>query len=260
MTDGLRLALGTLAAVRVPAPRRVDRRVAAQAMLLAPLVGVLLGLAAEGAALAVRWLVPGTTDRLLVATVAVATVALLTRALHLDGLADTADGLGSGRRGPEAAAVMRRSDVGPFGVATLVLVVLVDVAALDVALLRGRGTVALLGGVVVSRLAITWSTRTSVPAASTDGLGASVAATVKTLPLMLVTAAVAGFLVVLGLWEDDVVSSFVWHALVAGGLALAASQLLVRRAVNRFGGVTGDVLGAAAEVAFMVYVFVICVR
>jgi len=260
VTDGLRLALGTLTAVPVPAPSRVDRRVAAQAMLLAPLVGALLGLGAEAAALAVRWLVPGTTDRLLVAAVAVATLALLTRALHLDGLADTADGIGSGRRGPDALAVMRRSDVGPFGVATLVLVVLVEVAALDVALLRGRGTVALLGGVVVSRLALTWSTRTAVPAARNDGLGASVASTVRTLPLLVVTAVVAGFLVVLGLWEDDVVSSFVWHVLVAGAVALLASQVLVRRAVSRFGGVTGDVLGAAAEVAFMTYVFVICVR
>ena len=260
MTDAIRLALGTLTAIRVPAPRVVDRRTAGRAMLLAPLVGLLLGLIAEAAALSVRWLVPGISDRLLVAVVAVGFLAVLTRGLHLDGLADTADGLGSGRRGAEALSVMRRSDVGPFGVVTLVLVLLLEVAALDVALLRGRGTVALVGGVVVSRLAITWATRRSVPAASSEGLGAAVASTVRPLPLVLVSLAVMGFLVALGLWEDDVASSFVGHVLVAAALAILASQLLVSRAVSRFGGVTGDVLGAAAETAFLVFVLAVSVR
>ncbi|NEC49139.1 adenosylcobinamide-GDP ribazoletransferase, partial [Actinospica acidiphila] len=56
--------------------------------------------------------------------------AALTRGLHLDGLADTADGLGSGRPAEDALRIMKQSDVGPFGVLTLVLVLLVQVAAL----------------------------------------------------------------------------------------------------------------------------------
>ncbi|MFZ0323052.1 MAG: adenosylcobinamide-GDP ribazoletransferase [Actinomycetes bacterium] len=260
MTDALRLAVGTLTAFPVPAPRHVDRRTAGHAMLVAPFVGLVLGLVAESAALAVRWLVPGWDDRLLVAVVAVTTLAVLTRGLHLDGLADTADGLGSGRRGLAAVAVMRRSDIGPFGVLTLVLVLLVDVAALDVALLRGRGTVALVGGVVVARLAITWATRSGVPAASDDGLGAAVASTVRPWPLALVTLAVAAFLTVLGVWEDDVTRAFVGQVLGAGLVGIVVSQLLVRHATRRFGGITGDVLGAATEVAFLGFVFVVCIR
>src|SRR4051794_36139098 len=119
MTDALRLAFGTLTAVRVPAPRRVDRAVAGRAMALAPLVGLLLGAIAAG----VAWL----ADRagaapLVCGIVVVAVLALLTRGLHLDGLADTADGLGSGKPAEDALVVMTRSDIGPFGVVMLLFV------------------------------------------------------------------------------------------------------------------------------------------
>ncbi len=57
-------------------------------------------------------------------------LALLTRCLHLDGLADTADGLGSGAPAARALEIMRKSDIGPFGVVTLIFVLGADVAAL----------------------------------------------------------------------------------------------------------------------------------
>jgi adenosylcobinamide-GDP ribazoletransferase len=72
--------------------------------------------------------------------------------MHLDGLADTADGLGSGRRGEAALQIMKKSDIGPFGVATLVLVLLLQVAALsDLMSGPGAGLPALLVALVVSR-------------------------------------------------------------------------------------------------------------
>ncbi|MGK5554842.1 adenosylcobinamide-GDP ribazoletransferase [Actinomadura kijaniata] len=96
-------------------------------MLLAPATGLLVGGAAALVLLAggAAGLSP-----LLGAALAVAASAALTRALHLDGLADLADGLGSGKPAAEALAIMKRSDIGPFGVVTLLLALVIQVAAL----------------------------------------------------------------------------------------------------------------------------------
>src|SRR5260370_8333258 len=118
---GLRLAVTLLTAIHLNG-RRGDgsapsRRAAAAAMTWAPVVGLLLGAAAAAVLeLAARW---GRTGPLLAAVLAVAALALLTRGLHLDGLADLADGLGSRRPADQALAIMKRSDIGPFGVVPL---------------------------------------------------------------------------------------------------------------------------------------------
>ena len=127
MLDGLRLAVGTLTAIPVPPPRRVDRRVAGQAMTLAPLVVLPLALAVlvlHG--LGARAGAPPPV----LAVVALAVLVLGTRAMHLDGLADTADGLSAGYDRERALEVMRRGDIGPSGVAAVTLVLLLDAAAL----------------------------------------------------------------------------------------------------------------------------------
>lgn len=253
MTDWLRLAFGTLTAVRVPPPRTVDRTVASRAMLAAPLVGLCLGLVTEAAVLLVRASFRQPASYVVAALVALTLLALLTRGLHLDGLADTADALGSGRRGADALAVMRRGNVGPFGVTSLVLVLLLEAAGLALAISTGRGTLALVGGMVVSRLALTWTAREGVPAARTEGLGATVVGAVRPWPLVAVTALVVVVLAAMTVLDDDLTVGFVPHTLVAAALALGLSQLLVVKAVRRFGGVTGDVMGAAAEVCFCVF-------
>jgi adenosylcobinamide-GDP ribazoletransferase len=258
--NAARLAVGTLTVLRVRPPDHVDRRVGRDAMLLAPVVGLAVGLVAELVSLLVRWFIPGYVDRLLVAVAAVAAMAWLTRGLHLDGLADTADGLGSGRHGADALAVMQRSDIGPFGVVTLVLVLLLQVAALYTALNVGRGTLALVGGAMVSRLAVTWACRRGVPGAKSTGLGSLVAATVPNLAALVVTACVGVLLGALVWFDDDVRWDFEFNVLVGLVAALVVTQLLVHRCVRRFGGVTGDVLGAVAEVAFLVFVLVVAVR
>ena len=93
--DGLWLALGTLTLLPTPMPSRVDRVVGGRAMVLAPIVGVLLGGIAAGV-VAVAQLVQPDAD-LLAAVLAVLVVAGLSGALHLDGLADFADALGRER-------------------------------------------------------------------------------------------------------------------------------------------------------------------
>ncbi len=91
--------------------------------------------------------------------------------LHLDGLADTADGLGS-RRPADQALEIRRSDAGPFGVATLVLVLLVQVCALA-SLPHGRGAAGLVLAAVTGRVAVVLATGS--PPARPSGFSALVA-------------------------------------------------------------------------------------
>ncbi|MFD8528866.1 adenosylcobinamide-GDP ribazoletransferase [Streptosporangium canum] len=182
--DGVRLAIGTLSVFTVR-PGVVDRRAGGIAMTVAPFVGALIG-AVAGAVLTVAlWL---EITPLLASALAVATVALLTRGLHLDGLADLADGLGSGRPAGQALDIMKRSDIGPFGVVTLIFTLLAQVAALSEVTAAGAGPTALFTACVAGRLALTWACRAGVPSARPGGLGAMVAGTVRRGPALAVTA------------------------------------------------------------------------
>lgn len=259
MRDAVRLAIGTLTAVRVAAPQVVDARVAGRALLLAPVVGLLLGMVAEACVLGLRIKIPDNDAALLVSAVALAVLALLTRGIHLDGLADTADGLGSGRPSPGALEIMKRSDIGAFGVIAVVLVLLVQVGALDTAVLEGRGTLALVGGAVIARLAMTWACRRGVPAARDTGLGATVAGSVPVWGAVVMTV-LTGMLLALIVWlDDDIRYPFIVNTELSLLTALGVAYLFVRLCVGRFGGVTGDVLGAAGEVAFAVFATLICI-
>jgi adenosylcobinamide-GDP ribazoletransferase len=133
VTDALRLAVGTLTRIPIRPPRLVDRPTAGRAMLLAPVTAVPPALVVLLLHFAVTWRLPANAG----AVLAVALTAWWSRGLHLDGLADTADGLASGYNRDRALEVMRRGDVGPIGVATVVLVVLLQVTTLGVLLPPG---------------------------------------------------------------------------------------------------------------------------
>jgi adenosylcobinamide-GDP ribazoletransferase len=240
LAAGARLALTTFTVAPLRAGR-VDRPAAAVAMSLAPAVGALVGLVLGGALLG---LAAAGAPPLVAGAVVVALGALLTRGLHLDGLADTVDGLGSYRSGVAALAIMKKPDVGPFGVAALVIVLLVQAAAL--AALVDRPWQATLAAVVAAtatgRLAVSWACRRGVPAARPEGLGATVAGTVGPVALAVGTAAVA-------VLATPAVPGRPWQGPVAALAALAVVLLLVRHTVRRLGGITGDVLGACVETA-----------
>ena len=173
--NAIRLAIGTFTIVPAGLPSRADRATARTAMLLAPAVGLLLGITAA----AVMWGVRAVNDAayadLLGAALAVGALAYLTRALHLDGLADTVDALGSGKHGEEAVAIARRGDVGAFGVSALVLVLVIDVAALASASASAKATSAVILAVATGRLAAVWACTPGVPAARADILPAALA-------------------------------------------------------------------------------------
>ena len=246
---GARLALGTFTVAPVRAPSALDPSAFGLAMRMAPAVGLLLAAAASAVLLAAR---VATDVRaplpLLPAVLAVVSLALLTRGLHLDGLADTADGLGSMRAPEDAIAVMRAPDIGPFGVSALLLVLLTQVAALTYATAAERGTDALVVAVVTGRLAVMLSCTPATRAASRTGLGAAVAGSVTRRSAFTITAlALVGF-ALLGLLDDDgrTVTAAV-HCVVAAVVGLAVAHAIRWHAVRRLGGITGDVLGAIVE-------------
>jgi adenosylcobinamide-GDP ribazoletransferase len=227
---------------------------AGAAMAWAPGVGLLLGVVAAGLLVAAGH--PLGAGPLAGAVLAIAALAFLTRGLHLDGLADLADGLGSGKPADQALAIMRKSDIGPLGVVTLVLAVLVQVAALARAetLSAVRGAAAAVIAVTAARLAMTWACRTGVPAARPGGLGAMVAGSVRMrVPAAETAVALAAVIAGVLIWPE-----IGWTPPVALLAGLAVAYGLERHAVRRLGGITGDVLGALAEVAATVVLLVAC--
>ncbi|KOV18860.1 cobalamin synthase, partial [Streptomyces sp. XY413] len=141
---------------------RWDRPAARTGMACAPLAGLAVGVLA--AVPGVLLLLLGAAP-LLAAAVTVAVPAALTRGLHLDGLADTADGLGSAKPADEALRIMKKSDIGPFGVIALVIVMLVQTAALCEVYADSwiRGALAAVTAAVTARLAMTLASREGVP-------------------------------------------------------------------------------------------------
>lgn len=259
MPDGLRLALTTLTVARVRGPRVVDRRTAGRAMELAPLVGLLLGLASAAVLFAFREVGDFRVAPLLPCVLAVTALALLTRGLHLDGLADLVDGLGSYRDPAGARAVMKAPDVGPLGVAAVVLVLLVQVSALLSCVAHGRGTASLVLAVATGRLAVTAACR-ATPAAVPEGLGATVAQTVRGGVTTGWAALLgAGFATYASVDADTIggPAEEVVRTLLALALGLLAARLLRGHAVRRTGGLTGDLLGALCEVATTVTLVVL---
>jgi adenosylcobinamide-GDP ribazoletransferase len=242
--DALRFAFGTLTVVRVRVTRW-DRAAARAGMLCAPVVGAVVGCCA--AALGGLLLLLG-SGPLLAAVATVAVPAVLTRGLHLDGLADTADGLGSGKPAEQALRIMKQSDIGPFGVITLLFVLLTQVAAMYQ--LYGaswaRGAAAAVVAAVAARLALTFASRAGVPAARPDGLGAAVAETVPVRSAAVV--GLAAFVACAAATVPFGPSAAAHHALALPA-AIAVCELLLRRCRHRLGGVTGDVFGALAETA-----------
>ena len=216
---------------------------AARAVLWMPVVGLLLGLAGAGVMAGVDAGGSSGLRRLLGAALAVALIALLTGGLHLDGLADTADGLGSRRAPAEALGIMRRSDVGPMGVAALVLVLLIQVTAL--AAVPDRAAASLVLAEVTGRVAVVVATGSA--AARPGGFGALVAGrttgSARALTVMLLGCAIA----VAGLASDG--ARLAVRGLVAALIGLLAGWLLEWVARRRLGGMTGDVFGAIVEVS-----------
>lgn len=247
---GLRTALAFLTVLRV-APREVGVEADAGWLGWAPVVGLGLGGAAAALLACLRGLSADPYQQLLASALVIGALALATGGLHLDGLADTADGLGAAGSGaPEGGlAAMRDPHLGAFGASALALVLLVEVSALWQAVTVERGTIALLVAVTTGRLALLWGTRQGLRPARLDGLGSSVIGRTPVVVAVLATAIVLVLATAGGALNDGSGVAGAGHAGLACLGGLGAAIAVRRRAERRLGGVTGDVLGAMVEAA-----------
>jgi adenosylcobinamide-GDP ribazoletransferase len=253
-SDPIRFAVGTFTRLPVPAPTATTTAVAGRGLALAPLVGAAIGLV-SGALLLVTGV--DLIARLLSATLVVASAAWITRGLHWDGLADVADGLGSGAPAERAREIMRRSDIGPFGV--LALGFTIALQALSLAQLPA-GAPALAGwvlAVTLGRLAAVVACGPWARAARRDGLGATVIGSVT--PARMVVAGVVTAVVAVaaaGAGPLPWSTALLWGPLAAVGVGLGLGWL----ACKRFGGSSGDVLGATVELATVTVLLVLALQ
>ena len=251
LLDAWRLSVGTLTALPVQPPRTVDRRVGGLAMLLAPVAVVPLGLLAA----VVTWLgLELELAPIVVAVLVVASLVLGNRAFHVDGLADTADGLTASYDRDRALAVMKTGDVGPAGTAAVLLVLLVQAASISwlfstsisSSIFDVGAAVGLL--VLASRSVLAVVCVSGLPSARPGGLGDAVIGSVGIGRAIVAVAVGVGLLIlpVLLLRLEP------WRGVAAALVAAVVVGALVRRAVTRLGGLTGDVLGASVELTLAV--------
>jgi adenosylcobinamide-GDP ribazoletransferase len=230
--DDFRIATAFL--TRLPIPFPATGGSLAQASRTFPLVGVLVGgISAIVYAIAVNL---GLTS-LLGAGLAVAAGLIATGALHEDGLADLADGLGARGDGEAKLAAMRDSHIGVFGTLALILIVLLNVIAIGAIALPGEAAAALIAAHAGSR-ALLPLVMHRFPQARRDGLAVNAGRPSQT---TAIAALILGAIILLIL--EGPARGLV--AAICACLALLLA-LLSRRVL---GGITGDVLGAIESLA-----------
>ncbi|MEM0923033.1 MAG: adenosylcobinamide-GDP ribazoletransferase [Pseudomonadota bacterium] len=205
-----------------------------------PAIGALVGALTAAVWLAAVAVLPAPAA----AGLALAAGIALTGALHEDGLADTADALGGHAGRDRALEILRDSRIGTYGTLALVLSLGLRWSALS-ALAPGPGAIALVLAATLGRAVMVPVSRLMPPARS-DGLGAGVATGPDRLGFMIagITVLVVPALVLYWIGPATL-PTLAATALVA----VLAASLPLRAAQRRLGGYTGDILGAACQMA-----------
>ena len=234
MNSTLPLALTFLTKLPWPWRGPADEAALARSMFWFPWVGAVLGLIFWTAWAGLHRVLPAPAAAALLLTLTV----WVTGGLHLDGLADTADGLGGGRTRQESLTIMKDSRVGAFGVISLILGLVLKFSLFLSLATQTRGTGALLLFPIISRWAMVLLAYLSPYARAEGGLGQAM--TLGVSPRVLTGASLsAGALALLVLGAPGLVF------FIAAGVLVWLGNLYFQR---RLGGITGDILGATNEV------------
>ncbi|HEY4026625.1 MAG TPA: adenosylcobinamide-GDP ribazoletransferase [Candidatus Dormibacteraeota bacterium] len=233
---GARAAVAFLTLVPVARVDEVGPADVGRGTIYFPLVGAGVG----GVAALVAWAVAHVLPPTIAALAAVAVGAVLTGALHLDGLADTADGYG-GRTRARVLEIMRDHSVGSFGVVAVVLDVGLRTAAVTALMARPHGLLLLVAAGALSRSA---AAGLGILLPDARGGGGQAAVLGGVAPWRAAVAVAVG-VVVAGLCAG-------WAGGVAAVGVGAAAVLWAWHCMRRLGGMTGDTLGAASEAGELV--------
>jgi adenosylcobinamide-GDP ribazoletransferase len=231
----LAAAVALLTRIPVPAPRDVET--AGKATSWFPLVGALIG----GIYAVLVWLAAPRLPAAVVAVFVVIAEALVTGALHMDGLADTADGFGGGKNREDILRIMRDPVIGSYGAVALALLVAFKITVIAALLERHIAVRYLVLAPALARWTVAPLSR-FLPYARSDKSAPSF---VQTAELIWATLLTAGIALAAGVRQG----SFCWAAVIAATAAFGAF------CYRRIGGITGDTLGAAIEISECLVLF-----
>jgi len=201
-----------------------------------PAVGVLYGAVGYAIVKAADYLRLTPKAPYVVAAIAVSAWALLSRLLHWDGLADVADGFWGSHERLRRLEIMSDSRTGAFGAAAVTLVALLEVASVG-AIVAAPHELPLLVVPVIARFAATAAAWLGTPARP-GGLGRSVMGVPSVLAILVALLPVAG--AILGMWIG-----FRIPGVLLGAFGVLLALAIPHVLAERFGGVTGDVMGAS---------------
>jgi len=197
-----------------------------------PLVGFLIGVILSGGALVLGFL-----PSMVLAVVMLGLSSALTGALHLDGLADTLDGFYGGKSKEHSLLIMRDSRIGTYGAVGICIILI-----LKFSLLAGYSREMLLKMLILAPMFSRWVQSLALAVCSyarTDGKAEWFFAAAQGCdPAIgaLFSVGITGLL--LG-----------WMGVLVFGMALLPVLLFMRLSEFRIGGMTGDTVGAASEIA-----------
>ena len=216
---------------RIPIRLAFTTEEVGRAALWFPVVGTLLGLISLALSRGLTPYFPSAVVAVLILTAE----ALITGALHHDGLADAADGLGGGKTRADCLRIMRDHAIGSYGATALILLLGLKAVTISAVVAANRCSVYLILAPVIGRWCIVLLSHWQPYARSSEAVSRHVGKT------ELIWATIFCVAIVLPLGR--------WHGAVCWGAAALSAMLFGLYCRRRIGGVTGDTLGASEQIS-----------